>query len=114
MKEVAKFALLLAAVTAGAKIATHFFGDSGLIAFAATAGLVDIDAVSLAVGGMVRGGLDAFSGAEAILLAATVNTLSKTAIAVSVGGRAFALAFGAVSLAALTAGAFAFLLFAAS
>lgn len=113
LKEVAKFALILSVITVGSKLIAHFFGNAGLIAFAATAGLVDVDAVSLAIGGLVRSGLDAHAGAEAILLAAAVNTLSKTGIGIATGGPRFALAYGGSAVAALAAGAAAFFLFSA-
>jgi uncharacterized membrane protein (DUF4010 family) len=108
IKEVARFALLLSTITIGAELIAHFYGDAGVIAFAASAGLVDVDSVALAVGGLVRGGLDPHVGAEAILLAAAVNTLSKTAIGIAVGGKRFALAYGGSAIAAILAGAAAF------
>jgi uncharacterized membrane protein (DUF4010 family) len=111
LKDLAKFAAILVAITIVARLAAHFNGDAGLIAFAATAGLVDVDSVALAVGGLVRGGAAAQVGAEAILLAAAVNTLSKTVISATLGGTRFATAFGATSLLALAAGAAGFLLF---
>jgi uncharacterized membrane protein (DUF4010 family) len=109
--EVARFALILAAITAAARMVAHFYGSESLIAFAAAAGLVDVDAVALAVGGLVRGGLAPLSGAEAVLLAAGVDTLSKAAIAAFAGRRSFALPYAAASLIALAAGAAAFFLF---
>jgi uncharacterized membrane protein (DUF4010 family) len=109
--EVGRFALVLGGVTVAARLIAHFFGDIGLIAFAASAGLVDVDAVALAVGGLTGSGLDHTAAAEAILLAAAVNTLSKTGIAIGLGGYRFALAYGAAAVAALAAGAAAFFLF---
>lgn len=103
--DVAKFAAILAAVTVAARLVAHFYGDAGLLIFAASAGLVDVNSVALAVGGLVRGGYAASVGAGAILLAAGVNTLSKTVIGATIGGGHFALAYGAASLAALSAGA---------
>ncbi|MBL8552340.1 MAG: DUF4010 domain-containing protein [Hyphomonadaceae bacterium] len=109
--EIGRFALILALVTAAARIIAHFFGHQSLIGFAAAAGLVDVDAVALAVGGLARGGLPPIPAAEAILLAAAVNTMSKSAIASIAGARAFALPYAAASALALGAGAAAFLLF---
>jgi uncharacterized membrane protein (DUF4010 family) len=111
LKDVAKFAGVLVVITIVARLAAHFYGDAGLIAFAATAGLVDVDSVALAVGGIVRGGTNAQIGAEAILLAAAVNTVSKTVISTGLGGARFASAFAAASLLALAAGAAGFFLF---
>ncbi|HEX5103551.1 MAG TPA: MgtC/SapB family protein [Pirellulaceae bacterium] len=104
--EVGKFALLLAVLTVAAKLSAVWFGDAGLSVFAATAGLVDVDAVTLAVGGMRN--LSPTSAASAILIAAAANTLFKAGIAVATGGRAFGLWFGAACVAALAAGAIAF------
>ena len=103
---VAKFALLLAVLTVAAKLSAVWFGDAGLNAFAATAGLVDVDAVTLAVGGMK--GLAPTSAALAILIAAGANTTFKAGIAISIGGRDFALWFGAACVTALVAGAVGF------
>jgi uncharacterized membrane protein (DUF4010 family) len=109
--EVGRFALVLGAVTIAARLIAHFFGDAGLIAFAASAGLVDVDAVSLAVGGLTNSGLGHTAAAEAILLAAAANTLSKTGIAVGLGGYRFGLAYGTAALTSLAAGGAAFFLF---
>jgi uncharacterized membrane protein (DUF4010 family) len=103
---VAKFALLLGVLTVAAKLSTVWFGDLGLNVFAATAGLVDVDAVTLAVGGMRD--LAPASAALAILVAAAANTLFKAGVAVAIGGRDFALWFGAACLVALVAGAAGF------
>lgn len=110
LKSVVAFALLLAFVTAATKIVTEMFGDAGLIAFAATAGLMDVDAVSLAVGGMARGGLDLHAAAEAILVAAAANTCTKLAIAGGAGGGRFAVFYLSAGIASLAAGAAAFFL----
>jgi uncharacterized membrane protein (DUF4010 family) len=104
--EVGKFALLLAVLTIAAKLSAAWFGDAGLSAFAATAGLVDVDAVTLAVGGMRD--LSPTSAAFAILIAAAANTLFKAGVAVATGGRDFSLWFGGACAAALVSGAIAF------
>lgn len=83
---VAKFALLLGAVIVVGRIVADRFGQAGLLPFAATAGLGDVDAVVLAAGSLVRGGLEASVGAHAILLAVLVNTFSKGVIAGVTGG----------------------------
>jgi uncharacterized membrane protein (DUF4010 family) len=110
VRSVLQFALILALITAAARIAAHFHGNAGLVVFAATAGLADVDAVALAVGGLAREGLDAVTASEAILLAAAVNTFSKMTIATIAGGWRFAAYYGAASLAALAAGAAAFVI----
>jgi uncharacterized membrane protein (DUF4010 family) len=103
---IGKFALILAALTVAAKLSAAWFGDAGLNVFAATAGLVDVDAVTLAVGGM--GGLAPTAAAMAILIAAAANTVFKAGVGAALGGGPFAVWFGAACLAALAAGAIAF------
>jgi uncharacterized membrane protein (DUF4010 family) len=104
---VAKFALLLGLLTVVAKLSAMWFGDIGLNVFAATAGLVDVDAVTLAVAGMQ--GLAPASAALAILIAATANTVFKAGFGIAVGGRSFAIWFAAACLVTLVAGAAGFL-----
>ncbi|HRK63760.1 MAG TPA: hypothetical protein PLN53_05150, partial [Terricaulis sp.] len=66
----------------------------------------DVDAVALAAGSLVRGGLDAGVGAHAVLVAVAMNTLSKGVIAAVTGGWAYGLYyFAAAAAAALIAGA---------
>jgi uncharacterized membrane protein (DUF4010 family) len=103
---VGKFALLLAVLTVAAQLSMAWFGNAGLNVFAATAGLVDVDAVTLALAGMRD--LAPASAALAILVAAVANTVFKAGIGIAVGGRRFALWFAPACLAALAAGAIAF------
>jgi uncharacterized membrane protein (DUF4010 family) len=103
-----RFALALTLLTVAARIIAHFYGSNGALAFAATAGLVDVDAVTLAMGSLVRAGGGATVGAGAILLAAAVDTASKTAIAFWTGGARYGGAYGAASALMLAAGASAY------
>lgn len=105
--EVAKFAGLLAVLTVVAKLSAVWFGDAGLNVFAATAGLVDVDAVTLAVGGMKD--LAPTAAALAILIAAAANTTFKASVGLATGGRAFAVWFGTACVLALAAGAAGFI-----
>ena len=108
---VARFALILCVLTVAARAIAHFYGGGGTLAFAATAGLVDVDAVTLAVGGLVKSGAAPLRiAAEAILLAALMDTLSKTAIAFVAGGAKFGAFYGVGSAALIAAGAGAFAL----
>lgn len=112
VKFVAQIALLLTIVSAAAHAGARFFGDEGLIATSALAGLADIDAVALAVGAMAReGAIAPHPASMAILTAAVANSLSKSVIAAIAGGARFALIYGAITLASLAAGAVAFVLF---
>jgi uncharacterized membrane protein (DUF4010 family) len=103
---VAQFALFLGAVIVIGRIIADAFGQAGLLPFAATAGLADVDAVTLAAGSLVRGGLDAEVAARAVLLAVAMNTLAKGVIAAVTGGWRYAgyyflAAIGAAVVAAL-------------
>jgi uncharacterized membrane protein (DUF4010 family) len=111
LREIGRFALLLCTATVLAKIIAANFGSAGLTAFAATAGLVDVDAVTLAVADLVRAGGGAEQAAAAILIAAGSNTMFKV-VAASIPGRSrFRFLFFGISLAALLAGASAWQIF---
>lgn len=101
---VAKFALFLGAVIVVGRIVADEFGQAGLLPFAATAGLADVDAVALAAGSLVRGGLDAAVGGHAILVAVIVNSFSKGLIAFVTGGWRYAGYYLAAASAATLAG----------
>lgn len=107
---VLKFALFLGAVIVVGCIVADQFGEAGLLPFAATAGLADVDAVALAAGSLVRGGLEPTIGAHAMLIAVLVNTYSKAAIGWFTGGWRYAgLYAAAATAAALVAAAVWFL-----
>jgi uncharacterized membrane protein (DUF4010 family) len=101
---VVQFALFLGAVIILGRIVADAYGQAGLLPFAATAGLADVDAVALAAGSLVRGGLDAAVGAHAVMIAVLMNTFAKGVIALVTGGwRYAALYFAAASAAAAAA-----------
>jgi uncharacterized membrane protein (DUF4010 family) len=107
---VAQFALLLGGVIIVGRIIADMFGQAGLLPFAATAGLADVDAVTLAAGSLVRGGLEPAIGAHAVMVAVLMNTIAKGAIALMTGGwRYAAFYFGAALAAAVAAAAVWFL-----
>ncbi|MGE0595457.1 MAG: MgtC/SapB family protein [Hyphomonadaceae bacterium] len=110
LASVAQFALFLGAVIVIGRIVADTFGEAGLLPFAATAGLADVDAVALAAGSLVRGGLEAATGAHAVLVAVVVNTYSKAVIAFVTGGWRYAAYYAASALIATIAGAAAWLL----
>lgn len=110
LASVAAFALFLGAVIVVGRIVADTFGEVGLLPFAATAGLADVDAVTLAAGSLVRGGLEPLAGAHAVLLAVLMNTLAKGGIAFVTGGWRFASLYFAAALAALLAAAAVWLL----
>lgn len=102
---VVKFAAFLGTVIVLGRIVADQFGEAGLLPFAATAGLADVDAVALAVGSLVRGGLESDAGGHAVLIAVLVNTFSKAGIAGVTGGWRYAGLYGAAAAAAALAAA---------
>lgn len=102
---VLKFAAFLGLVIIVGRIVAEQFGEAGLLPFAATAGLADVDAVALAVGSLVRGGLDPSAGGHAVLIAVLVNTFSKAGIGWVTGGWRYAALYAAAASAATAAAA---------
>lgn len=106
LMSVLKFAAFLGAVIVVGRIIADAYGQAGLLPFAATAGLADVDAVTLAAGSLVRGGLESAAGAHAVMIAVLMNTLAKGGIAWFTGGWRYAtLYFGAAVIALIAAGA---------
>lgn len=107
---VATFAIFLGSVIIVGRIVSDQFGEAGLLPFAATAGLADVDAVALAVGSLVRGGLETGVGGHAVLIAIFMNTVAKAAIALVTGGWRYAALYAAAATAAALAAAGAWFL----
>lgn len=107
---VAQFALFLGVVIIVGRLIAEQFGQAGLLPFAATAGLADVDAVALAAGSLARGGLDSAVAAHAVMIAVLMNTLAKGGIAFVTGGWRYAgLYFGGALAATVAAAAVWFL-----
>ncbi len=102
---VLQIAALLAGVGVIGRLASERFGDAGAYVIAALSGLADVDAVSLAVASLVPATLASRSAAMAVGIAVVSNTMAKTAYGFIFGTRRYGMAFGAVSLTALVAGA---------
>src|SRR5262249_19672070 len=110
IKSVLTFALMLGTVIGLGRVAAQTWGAAGVLPFAATAGIADIDAVALAAGHLMRGGLAAPLGGAAGVLAAFVNTMAKGFMGAAAGGRRFAMYyFAAAAFAALVGAAVWFL-----
>lgn len=105
LKFVARLALMLGVVIVLARVASSVWGDAGLLIFAGIAGLVDVDAITLAVAQQVRDDLPAQAGVLAALIAVASNTLAKAVFAAAIGRVRFSLPYAAASIAALGAGA---------
>jgi uncharacterized membrane protein (DUF4010 family) len=103
-------AIVFAAILAGVMLAAHYargwFGISGFYATAALAGLVDVDAITVAAATLAD--TTPTAAVAAILIAAAVNSLVKIAIAFALGPRAFGRRVAALIAAAVVAGAAGF------
>ncbi|MGD9979900.1 MAG: MgtC/SapB family protein [Hyphomonadaceae bacterium] len=97
---VAQFAVFLGGVIIVGRIVADAYGQAGLLPFAATAGVADVDAVTLATGSLVRGGLEPGLGAHAVMIAVLMNTLAKGVIALVTGGWRYAALYFASAMAA--------------
>jgi uncharacterized membrane protein (DUF4010 family) len=82
--------VVLCGVLLGAKLATRWMGDEGLLVAAGLSGLTDVDAITLAAAAQARDSLlTAELAALAITIAVAVNTIVKAGMAWFGGGRRF-------------------------
>ncbi len=99
-----QIALVLAGIAFAARAASSWFGEAGVIAVAALAGLGDVDAPVIAATGLVGNSLSEGAATAAILVAVASNTAAKAAYALAFGSPRFGRAFAAASFAALSLG----------
>lgn len=99
-----QFGLLLGAVALFTYYAKLWIGDAGIYAVAATAGLADVDAITLNMAQLAGDGLSVQVATNAIIIAVAVNTAVKFAIVWALAGRALAARLAVLSGAALAAG----------
>ena len=99
------FGALLAAVTVGAKIMSTLFGEAGVLGLAGISGFVDVDPITLSAARLAGTSLSVGTAAEAILLAAAANMVTKTVVAIGVGGFRFGWKLVLAGLLALLSGA---------
>jgi uncharacterized membrane protein (DUF4010 family) len=104
IKQVLLFASLLAVVLLISRFLTEQFDGRGGVAFAAIAGISDVDAITLSMTEIAGKVISHGSAATAILTAVLVNSLSKAAFSLVVGGRRFGLSYLGASAVALAAG----------
>ena len=110
LRRAVMFGLLYGAVLFVAKAAQVYIGETGLYASAILAGLTDVDAITLSLVDLHRGGVDGSVAVTGITLAAITNTLVKAGIAVIAGGRALGRRVAGALLVALISGGAALLL----
>lgn len=86
------FAAILAAVLLASAAAQDWFGDAGVLLAASLAGFADTHSASVSVASLVADNrIEPSKAIIPILAAVTTNTLTKMILAVTTGGRTFAL-----------------------
>jgi uncharacterized membrane protein (DUF4010 family) len=100
---VLQLAALIAAILLLAKLAAAQAGNAGLFLLAAISGIADVDALTLSMARLSGVQVSARDAATAILVAASVNTVSKATIAGFVGGTRLGSIVGVVSVMAIGA-----------
>ncbi len=100
---VLKLAALIGIVMVLTKLASVTAGVKALFALAALSGIADVDAITLSMARMAGSTITIPQAADAILIAACVNTIVKAAMATGVAGRRMALIVGLPSCAAVAA-----------
>jgi uncharacterized membrane protein (DUF4010 family) len=105
LTEVLKFGLLLAVVTLAAKLAGTGTHQLGLIPLAAVSGFVDVDPITLSVSRMAGETVTLAYAATVVLVAGGANLTCKTALAVALGSKEFALYLTAAALGVVASAA---------
>lgn len=100
---VLKLAGLIAAIMLVAKAMADRANAAGLYLLAAVSGIADVDALTLSMARFAGDQVSLHDASVAILIAASVNTVSKAAMAAVVGGRTLGALVGGVSAAAIGA-----------
>jgi uncharacterized membrane protein (DUF4010 family) len=85
-----RFGVAFAIVLLATKAAKIYLGANGLYVAAGLAGTTDVDAITLSTAKLATGDLAAQVAVTAIMIAAITNTIVKTGIAVTLGGKALA------------------------
>ncbi|WP_315905212.1 MgtC/SapB family protein [Vibrio fluvialis] len=81
------FGVILAIIMLLAHALSDWFGQAGTLALSAVSGITDVDAITLALGRQSTHSLDAYTAAMGIIIAASVNTLVKMGMVISIGDR---------------------------
>lgn len=97
-----KFAIFLIIVITLSHFVRQWFGDHGIFAIAAIAGLADVDAITLSLARMEDGVIA--TSTAAIVIAVSVNTVVKGGIAAVIGGKGLIVRVGSIFTAALAIG----------
>ena len=98
------FGLILAVVLVALHYLRGWLGTGGVYTGAALSGVTDVDALTISVSRLVGADLAVQSGALAILIAASVNTVVKGGISLVAGNRALGIRVTVVYTAVIAAG----------
>ncbi|MCP5162378.1 MAG: MgtC/SapB family protein [Hahellaceae bacterium] len=82
----------------------EWLGQTGVYLLAAFSGLSDVDAISLSLGRLSLSEISIQTAVLGIILAASVNSLVKAGMAISIGGRGLGLRVGATLSTAVSTG----------
>jgi len=110
LTQAAKFAAFFAAVLLAVKLVQEYFPPSGLYAVAAISGLADVDAITLSMSELAKGG-EMRVAAISIVIAALSNTIVKCGMAFALGGASLGKPLLLATLAIFAAGLVAVFLF---
>jgi uncharacterized membrane protein (DUF4010 family) len=95
LRSAVQMAAVFQVVISVAFILRERFGNAGLVATAAVAGVTDVDAATISVARAAGEGVEAAAGAQAVAAAILANTLLKLVLALLFGSNAFRIATGA-------------------
>jgi uncharacterized membrane protein (DUF4010 family) len=104
LKTALSFGLLLALVMLLGAVLQNRFGESGVLALAAASGVADVDAITLSLARMSEGDLALRVAAMGVVIAASVNSLTKGGMATVIGGQDIGLRVGLPLLASAIGG----------
>jgi uncharacterized membrane protein (DUF4010 family) len=104
LKAALSFGAVLVIVLLGVHYLRNWLGTGGVYAAGALSGITDVDAFTISVSRLVGGDLAAASGALAVFIAASVNTVVKAAIAIVAGDRKVGLPVIAAYVAVIAVG----------
>ncbi|MDD5266756.1 MAG: MgtC/SapB family protein [Methylococcales bacterium] len=99
-----KFGAFLVVILLLSKILKVYFGDMGAYFLAATAGLADVDPITLSMAQMSKDGLEVSVAAKAILIAVSVNSGIKSIFSRVIGGWDLSFRVGGTLVGAVIAG----------
>jgi uncharacterized membrane protein (DUF4010 family) len=104
LKTALGFGALLALVMLLGKALQNLSGEAGVLVLAAASGVADVDAITLSLARMSGEDLGLSAAATGVVIAGTVNSLVKGALAGVIGGRGIGLRVGLPLLAAAGTG----------